>query len=396
MKKYVTKLFTILVSGAVIASTVLVSSLSGADAQSMTVRKETVAKGSSFQYSKEISIRNLNFNQLVSNNSGEKDSDNTGDPVVPGTSEAKTTTTATESTAVSTAVSTTSKPTATTTSKPKTTTTVKIPTDESNNIKYVKDPDYKSPYYIVVYTGSQSAVVYGKDQSGAYNRQIKAFTVSTGRHNVSPTRKGVYKIRAKYRWRKLMGDCYGQYSSSISPDYLFHSVPYARRSVDSLYNASYNNLGRAVSHGCIRMCVRDCKWIFDNCPIGTQVHVVWESGPKGAGVPKRKSGSRYSGWDPSDQWAPGNPYFNGVSTTESEPVTTAKTTTTKKTTKSTAVSSSTVTSTSATKASQTSTEKTTSSTGTSDTTATTTTTSGKKTTTTTTTAPEVSSEVAVG
>ena len=176
------------------------------------------------------------------------------------------------------------------------------------NAKDVKKPNYKSPYYIVVYTGSQSAVVYGKDKNGAYNVQVKAFTVSTGKKS-TPTAKGLYRIRAKYRWKTLMGPCYGQYCSSISPHYLFHSVPYYHKTTNSLYNNSYNNLGRAVSHGCIRMCVRDSKWIYDNCPVGTQVHVVWKSGPKGAGVPKRSSDKKFLGWDPSDRWAKGNPYF---------------------------------------------------------------------------------------
>ena len=58
------------------------------------------------------------------------------------------------------------------------------------------------------------------------------------------------------------------------------------------------------------MCVRDCKWIYDNCDIGTQVRIVTDSGPEGPGVPKRKSDSKYSGWDPSDKWASGNPYFS--------------------------------------------------------------------------------------
>ena len=381
-KKNLTKLFTILASGALIVSTVLVSSFSGSDAETRTVREETVAKSGSFEYSREISVRNLNLGRLFGNNEQDKDNDQ------PGEAPALTPETTTTATVLTTKQATSTTASKTTTVRKTTTTTTKIPTDESKNIQYIKDPDYKSPYYIVVYTGSQSAVVYGKDESGAYNRIIKAFTVSTGRHNATPTRKGVYKIRAKYRWRKLMGDCYGQYCSSISPNYLFHSVPYANRSVNSLYNNSYNNLGRAVSHGCIRMCVRDCKWVFDNCPIGTQVHVVWESGPKGAGVPRRKSGSRYSGWDPSDQWAPGNPYFNGVSTTESKPVTTVKTTTTaKQTSKLTSGTSSTASSASPTKSSQTTTEKTHASS------TTTTTTTTKKTT----TAPsEVSSEEAVG
>ena len=174
---------------------------------------------------------------------------------------------------------------------------------------YIIEQDYRSPYYIVVYTGSQSTAVYGKDDAGEYTRLIKAFTCSTGREDTSPTRRGMYRIRAKYRWRLLKGNCYGQYSSSISRNYLFHSVPYDRQTPSALYNASYDCLGRAVSHGCIRLCVRDCKWIYDNCPIGTQVHVVWESGPKGDAVPPRIRRRAYSGWDPSDQWSEGNPYF---------------------------------------------------------------------------------------
>lgn len=205
------------------------------------------------------------------------------------------------------AVENTTTVTTTTTTTVKTTTTIAGDTDENGS--YIINQNYKSPYYIVVYTGSQSVGVYGKDDAGEYTRLVKAFTCSTGRKDSSPTRKGMYKIRAKYRWRKLMGDCYGQYSSSISPDYLFHSVPYDRQDPSSLYNASYDNLGKAVSHGCIRMCVRDCKWVYDNCPIGTQVHVVWASGPQGDSVPQRKRAAKYSGWDPSDRWSKGNPYF---------------------------------------------------------------------------------------
>ena len=219
-----------------------------------------------------------------------------------------------------TTVTTTMTTTTTTTSSAAMTTTIAGDTDENGS--YIINQNYESPYYIVVYTGSQSVGVYGKDADGEYTRLVKAFTCSTGRKDSSPTRKGMYKIRAKYRWRKLMGDCYGQYSSSISTSYLFHSVPYDRQDPSSLFNASYDNLGKAVSHGCIRMCVRDCKWVYDNCPIGTQVHVVWASGPKGDSVPQRIRGAKYSGWDPSDRWSKGNPYFadgdaNKSSTTQS-------------------------------------------------------------------------------
>lgn len=339
MKKGFSRLITILISSTLIALTVFFSVSGSFENKVSTVEEELSAKISADKTDDGVRIDRINTKNIFGNkNAGGKSS--------------ATTTAATATTATS-AVSITSSTAKTTSANAKSepnadaaanTTQVNAPEDETKNNEYIKDPDYKSKYYIVVYTGSQSAVVYGKDKSGAYNVIVKAFTVSTGKSS-TPTRQGLYKIRKQYRWRLLMGPCYGQYSSSIGSGYLFHSVPYDKQRPDTLYNASYNNLGKAVSHGCIRMCVRDCKWIYDNCPIGTQVHVVWKSGPKGAGVPKRKTGSKYSGWDPSDEWSEGNPYFTeettasssttsktSASTTVTTTVTTTTTTTTSNTT----------------------------------------------------------------
>lgn len=172
----------------------------------------------------------------------------------------------------------------------------------------VKNPNYQSKYYIVVYTGSQSTVVYGKDAAGAYNQIIKCFTCSTGK-NSSPTRTGMYKVKAKYLWRLLVGNVYGQYSSAIGNNYLFHSVPYDKMDSSTIDDDEYDKLGAPASHGCIRLCVRDSKWIFDNVPIGTQVNIVKKEGPSGEPIPQRNPDKLYNGWDPSDEWASGNPYF---------------------------------------------------------------------------------------
>ncbi len=287
MKKNVSNVFAIAVSGVLIASTVFLTAYGKASAASAAVEEQTIPKSSS----QEVRISDINVNQPF-DRFKEQGNQNDGGSTTPSNSSGAS-------------------------DSAKATTTARIPDDASLNVEYIKDPNYESPYYIIVYTHSSSAVVYGKDETGAYNMKIKAFTVSTGKTS-TPTRQGVYAIRAKYRWRKLNGDCWGQWCSSICKDYLFHSVPYSDRRVNALYNGSYYYLGkRNSSHGCIRMCVRDVKWIYDNCPIGTQVHVVWDIGPKGASVPPRKSGAKYSGWDPTDQWAPGNPYCQGVSTTES-------------------------------------------------------------------------------
>lgn len=203
--------------------------------------------------------------------------------------------------------------------------------DSKKNASGVKNPDYKSKYYIVVYVGSQSTVIYGKDDTGAYNVIYQSFTCSTGKKS-SPTDLGMYKVKSKYRWRLLVGNVYAQYSSGIGNDYLFHSVPYKKKTVSSLDNAEYDKLGSPASHGCIRLCVRDSKWIYDNVPIGTQVNIVSGSGPAGAPIPKRIKESDYNGWDPSDKWAKDNPYFK-------EPTTTSTTVTTTTTTETSAVSS---------------------------------------------------------
>lgn len=204
---------------------------------------------------------------------------------------------------------TTAKTSASVTKKTETT------VQNKNDANYIKNPDYESKYYIVVYTGSQSTVVYGKDSDGEYNKTIKVFTCSTGAGS-SPTKTGMYRIFAQYRWRALVGGVYGQYCSSIGGNYLFHSVPYTARNESSLDSAEYIKLGSPASHGCIRMCVRDCKWIFDNAPIGTQVNIVNAKGPAGAAVPRLNMASGYNCWDPSDKWAENNPYFKTAATTE--------------------------------------------------------------------------------
>lgn len=223
---------------------------------------------------------------------------------------------------------TTSKNTTITTAKATTTATE---TQVQKNAQYVVEPDYKSPYYIVVFAGdSQSVAIYGKDKSGAYNVLTKCFTCSTGAKS-SPTRTGQYKVWRRFRWRLLVGNVYGQYSTSISSDYLFHSVPYLKQNASTLDMAEYDKLGNPASHGCIRLCVRDSKWIYENCPNGTQVNIVNVSGPDGAGYPPRSTNSIYNGWDPSDP-DPSNPYIKTPPTTTKITTTATKTTSASKTT----------------------------------------------------------------
>lgn len=207
--------------------------------------------------------------------------------------------------AAETDVTSTANTTASTTAFTQKTTAKTTWNDENPYVPYST-----TKYKIVVYIGSQSTVVYSPDENGEYTNIVKRFSCSTGASE-TPTRTGTYRARAKYRWR-FMNGVYGQYCTSISTSYLFHSVPYRKKDVSTLKGEEYDKLGTPASHGCIRMCVRDCKWLYDNIPLGTEVNIVKDSGPAGRGVPSRKTDPLYDGWEPSDKWAQGSPYFNST------------------------------------------------------------------------------------
>lgn len=179
----------------------------------------------------------------------------------------------------------------------------------------VIEPNYESPYYIVVYVGSQAVVIYSKNEKGQYAVEYKVITCSTGTTK-NPTEPGLYAIYKKERWAMLNGsgeyeNYWGQYCSAIGNGYLFHSIPYRAKAGDMMTMDMYNHLGTRASHGCIRMTVKDTKWIYENCPYGTQVYVTEKEGPTGPTPPQLNTTAKYWGYDPTDKWTKSNPYFGG-------------------------------------------------------------------------------------
>ena len=174
-------------------------------------------------------------------------------------------------------------------------------------------------YAIIVYKGDQTVVVY---KNGDLS-EAKVFRCSTGRKGHATPSKDYYitttlKGRiANYTWRDLKGGVFGQYGTTISPYYLFHSLPYKSKGKNaSMDKSGYQALldGKADSDGCIRLCVRDAKWIFEKCDKFTTVRITDEkSGKESTEIyPALKKGQNadgvsYSGWDPTDP-AEDNPY----------------------------------------------------------------------------------------
>lgn len=169
----------------------------------------------------------------------------------------------------------------------------------------------QTPYYIKVNYGAQVVTIYKKDEQGNYTIPVKAMVCSTGTY--TPT-SGVYLIPARWEWLHLQGDVYGHYSTQIKGNILFHSVPYLRKGDPaSLEYWEYDKLGTYASAGCVRLTVKDAKWIYDNCAKGTKVEFYSSSNPGPLGKPSTKKISSYPdnlrNWDPTDP-ASNNPWRN--------------------------------------------------------------------------------------
>lgn len=170
--------------------------------------------------------------------------------------------------------------------------------------EYVPAADDKNPYLIKVNRASNCVTVYGKDENGYYSIPVKAFVCSSGK-NVGDTPLGNGSITDKYTFHPMVDGTYGQFAVRfMSGGILFHSVPYYTNKKDQLETDQFNLLGSPASLGCVRLCVRDSLWIYENCPKGTDV-VVYddETNPGPLGKPemiKIPVNSQFAGWDPTD------------------------------------------------------------------------------------------------
>lgn len=84
----------------------------------------------------------------------------------------------------------------------------------------------------------------------------------------TPTVRGFYNVAARgTHFGEDKGyTCY--YWTQFYGDYLFHSIlyyPYSMR-------VQEGELGKQLSHGCVRLSIENARWIYDNIPRGTRVY----------------------------------------------------------------------------------------------------------------------------
>lgn len=191
-------------------------------------------------------------------------------------------------------------------------------TNSSSSTDNTHSNESTASYYIKINNQANVVTIYTKDSNGEYTVPYKAMICSTG--SATP-QSGKYTIKSKWRWLGLFGDVYGQYVTQITGNILFHSVPYTEKgNPASLEYWEFDKLGTAASMGCIRLQVKDTKWIYDNIPRGTIVEFYSSSDPGPLGkpsAPQISSNETCRNWDPTDT-ADGNPWFSQNSETSSK------------------------------------------------------------------------------
>ncbi len=126
---------------------------------------------------------------------------------------------------------------------------------------------------------------------------VKAMLCSVGLNNATPT--GTFSLGTKRHWHALYGNVWGQYTSVITGNILFHSVYYLKyKNNNSLATAEYYKLGSAASHGCVRLCCADAYYIYMNCPVGTKVSIGYYGNTDP--LPRPKLTPLTGSFDPTD------------------------------------------------------------------------------------------------
>ena len=171
-----------------------------------------------------------------------------------------------------------------------------------NNLTSVLKMNKEQKLYIEVNRQKNRVTVYAYDSNKkSWCIPVISFKCSVGVSSM-PTPKGTFRTDRKHRWKMLMGPSWGQYATHVVKGIYFHSIAGSTTNSYGVPWRQYNKLGTAASHGCIRLTVRDAKWIYDHAKLGTTVRVydsVYAGPLTPQYVPKIPEGQNYDPTDPA-------------------------------------------------------------------------------------------------
>lgn len=129
-----------------------------------------------------------------------------------------------------------------------------------------------SKYVLEVDLINQVITVY----EGAIGGTIVLQSLCTTGNEEFATGTGTFKmgeLKERFGYFVAFGQ-YAQYWSQVVRGVYIHSVMYNSKKLTSMSKSAYRDLGKNVSHGCIRVLPEVAQWIFYNCPPGTVCKIV--------------------------------------------------------------------------------------------------------------------------
>lgn len=168
--------------------------------------------------------------------------------------------------------------------------------------QYLLEVD-KSNGVVCIYVNSSK---YGKVP-------VRCMRTSVGL-NIDNTPNGTYNVQRWATWTLLNGPSWGQYGSRVVGGIFMHSIACPEPNRYNLNTSAYDKLGNPASQGCIRLCVADAKWVYDNCN-GCQITIFTGSyksdevfkSPLGRKPLVKRFGA--GNFDPTDPAIVGNKYY---------------------------------------------------------------------------------------
>lgn len=134
---------------------------------------------------------------------------------------------------------------------------------------------YPSPdtYKIIVDIENQVTMVYTKDENGEYTVPARYMICSTGVGDATPVGNfdmDSYRVRFSIFVRDGR---YGQYWTQIRRAIYFHTMLYSAKDASTYLEDTFLEFGKKASHGCIRLCVPDARWMWYHIAPGTKCEI---------------------------------------------------------------------------------------------------------------------------
>jgi lipoprotein-anchoring transpeptidase ErfK/SrfK len=143
-----------------------------------------------------------------------------------------------------------------------------LPTDNNYYENFINTQDCISQTNDYIYVNLQQEMIYIFTGSNHNWKMVNSFSCASGKSS-TPTIRGHFSVGSKGTSFKSSGGAVCKYFTQISGNYLFHSI---------LYDSSGKyvtdpTLGASVSHGCVRLALKNALYIYNNMPHGTQIWI---------------------------------------------------------------------------------------------------------------------------